>query len=129
MNRRQFITALTAAAPAPLLLRIAPAANAKTIVLQESKLAGFQYHQGEKLWSKLHVGDPLTLTREPNNPYDTSAVRVDWRKHKLGYISRLDNTAAAQLLDRHHHLTAHIARLQTSDNPWDRVLVRIQLRA
>lgn len=40
------------------------------ILVQSSPLAGFQYHAGAELWGELKVGDALTLTREPDNPFD-----------------------------------------------------------
>ncbi len=83
-------------------------------------LAGFQYHQGPGLWPRLSPGQPLTLVREPANPYDPRAVRIDWQGHKLGYIPRLDNAAASQLIDRGERLVARIAALAESSDPWPR---------
>lgn len=97
------------------------------ILLQNSPLAGFQYHAGETLWHLLAVGQPLELVREPGNPYDQRAVRVDWQGRKLGYIPRLDNAAVAQMLDRGERLEAHIANLQESHNPWERVQLEVSL--
>lgn len=59
--------------------------------------------------------------REPQNPYDPRAVRVDWRGHKLGYVPRIENTAVAQMLDRGERLTARILQLRESHDPWERV--------
>src|SRR3972149_5855769 len=58
------------------------------MLVQSSLLAGFQYYQGGRLWDEIKVGDPLTLTREPDNPHDSNAVRVEWQGHKLGYGPR-----------------------------------------
>src|SRR5689334_23732236 len=33
----------------------------------------------------------LDLVREPENPHDANAVRVEWRGRKLGYVPRRDN--------------------------------------
>ena len=56
--------------PMRLLLIIAflvaaPAHAQNAILVQESPLAGFQFHHGKKLWDELKVGDALTLAREP----------------------------------------------------------------
>ena len=84
-------------------------------------MAGFQYHQGEKLWRRLRPGATLELVREPDNPYDPRAVRLDWRGRKLGYVPRRDNAAVSQLLDNKQSLSARIVRLRESEDPWQRI--------
>jgi hypothetical protein len=54
-------------------------------------------------------------------------VRIDWQGHKLGYIPRLDNAAASQLIDRGERLVARIAALAESGDPWRRISVEIDL--
>lgn len=95
------------------------------IVLQDSPLAGFQYHAGRALWPQLRVGDALTLVREPDNPYDAKAVRVEWQGRKLGYVPRRENADAARLLDRGQALSARITRLAEVRDPWSRVRFEI----
>ena len=91
------------------------------ILIQDSPLAGFQFHAGKAVWTKLRVGDALALVREPDNPHDARAVRVDWRGYKLGYVPRRENADVARLLDRGTPLAARISRLAASRNPWERV--------
>lgn len=95
------------------------------ILLQDSPLAGFQYHEGKKLWDEMKVGDTLTLVREPDNPYDARAVRVDWQGHKLGYVPRRENADIARLMDQGAKLEARISRLVESRDPWQRVRFEI----
>jgi len=131
MKRRTFLeqsTALIGLAAAAAGLRAstprpmpAPPATARETELQRAPVAGFQYHQGATLWPSLQVGEALDLVREPDNAYDPRAVRVEWRGQKLGYLPRLDNAAASQLLDRGQALRAEILRLRDSHNPWERV--------
>lgn len=97
------------------------------ILLQDSPLAGFQYHAGKTVWTELTVGDALTLTREPDNPYDARAVRVDWRGQKLGYVPRRENADVARLLDNGQRLTARISRLAEGRDPWSRVRFEVVL--
>ncbi|MGA7180608.1 MAG: HIRAN domain-containing protein [Thiobacillaceae bacterium] len=106
------------------LLQFSNATFAETeayILLQDSPLAGFQYHEGKALWSQLKTGDALTLTREPDNPYDANAIRVDWQGHKLGYVPRRENADVARLMDKGQRLQGRITRLQKVRNPWERV--------
>lgn len=95
------------------------------ILLQDSPLAGFQYHAGRTLWPQMRVGDALALVREPDNPHDAKAVRVEWRGHKIGYVPRRENADVARLLDRGQALTARIVRLAELRDPWARVRFEI----
>ena len=91
------------------------------ILIQSSPLAGFQFYRGKVLWSEMKVGDLLTLVREPDNPYDAKAVRVEWRGEKLGYVPRADNADLARHMDRGTPVEARISRLTDEKNPWKRI--------
>ena len=110
-----------------ILLLICSAASAQTIriLVQSSPLAGFQYHAGASVWEELKVGDRLALSREPDNPHDRHAVRVDWRGQQLGYLPRAENHAVAAEMDRGGRVEARIAQLRSHPNPWQRVLVEV----
>lgn len=88
----------------------APAPSVRMVV-QSSPLAGFRYHEAASLWGELRVGDALALVREPGNPHDPRAVRVEWRGRMLGYVPRSENDAVAWGLDRGDALRARISRL------------------
>ena len=112
----RFTTTLT------LLLALTPACAAEArIIVQQSPLAGFQYYDGKVLWDNMRVGDTLTLVREPQNPHDTNAVRVDWNGQSLGYGPRRDNRDVARQLDRGAPVQARIVNLKEARNPWQRV--------
>ena len=95
------------------------------ILLQDSPLAGFQYHAGKTLWPRMQVGDALTLVREPDNPHDAKAVRVEWRGHKIGYVPRRENADVARFMDGGQALVARIVRLAEVRDPWSRVRFEI----
>ena len=95
------------------------------ILLQDSPLAGFQYHAGKTLWPRMQVGDALTLIREPGNAYDAKAVRVEWQGHKIGYVPRRENADVARFMDGGQTLVARIARLAEVRDPWSRVRFEI----
>ncbi|MHB1429062.1 MAG: HIRAN domain-containing protein [Rhodocyclaceae bacterium] len=102
-------------------------AQAQTVKLlvQSSPLAGFQYHAGAALWEELGVGDALTLVREPQNPHDARAVRVEWRGRQLGYLPRAENEAVAAAMDRGERVEGRIAALLKHRNPWRRVRIEV----
>lgn len=109
------------------LLWLACAAHAQTvkILVQSSPLAGAQYYEADALWDGMRVGDALALVREPDNPHDARAVRVEWRGRKLGYLPRAENRAVADEMDRGGLVSARIARLLPHRNPWRRVLIEV----
>ena len=123
MQRRKFIQLLSVlplTAPA-ITLAAALSPVDRRLLIQNSPLAGLAYYQGESLWKRFHISDPLQLIREPDNKYDRQAVAVYWRKHKLGFIPRVANTAISQMLDRGVPVQAQITRLDESDNSWKRI--------
>lgn len=131
MQRRRFLqsllTTLGLAAIPGKALASSPALA--WIPLQTSPLAGFQHHAGEIVWPALAQGDWLILAREPQNPYDPRAVRVEWRGFMLGYVPRTENRAVARLLDNGALLGARVKTLRESSNPWERVQLEILVRA
>ncbi len=98
------------------------------ILVQSSPLAGLQFHEGKALWAQMKVGDALTLVREPDNPYDARAVRVEWQGHKLGYVPRRENEAVSRQMDRGNRLEARIVRLTRHRDPWKRVEFEVYVR-
>ena len=120
MKRRLALLILALAWAHPLSAQVAA-----HILLQDSPLAGFQYHAGKALWPQMRVGDALTLVREPDNRYDARAVRVEWRGHKIGYVPRRENADVARLIDGGQALEARIVRLAEGRDPWSRVRFEI----
>lgn len=110
-----------------LCLAFAPVAAfaQATIIVQQSPLAGFQFYDGKALWNEMKPGDMLTLVREPDNPHDANAVRVEWNGTKLGYIPRRENADVARQMDRGAPVKARIVKLTEARNPWARVLFEV----
>jgi hypothetical protein len=94
------------------------AAQATTarIVIQDSPLAGFKYYDGKALWDELRVGDALRLVREPANPHDANAIRVEWKERMLGYVPRRENAHLARQMDAGAAIEARITALQARQN-------------
>jgi hypothetical protein len=106
-------------------LSFAVQAESVKLLVQSSPLAGFQYHAGAALWEELRVGDALMLVREPQNPHDARAVRVEWRGQQLGYLPRAENEAVAAAMDRGERVEGRIAALVQHRNPWRRVRIEV----
>ena len=90
-------------------------------VLLRAAIRGFDHAEGPQVFPQLAPGDALQLVREPANPYDARAVRIDWRGHKLGYIPRDDNVDIARRLDAGEALAATISTVAQQATAWDAV--------
>ena len=108
-----------------LLFGAAASAQSVKILVQSSPLAGAQYYEADALWNQMKVGDGVTLAREPDNPHDANAVRVEWRGRKLGYLPRAENRAVAVEMDHGGRVEARIAALLPHRNPWRRVRIEV----
>ena len=112
-------------------LAIAPwaatqAASAR-IVVQHAPLAGFVYYEGEAVWDRMKRGDRLSVVREPQNPHDANALRIEWQGHMLGYVPRKDNADLARQMDRGARPDARITELGTLPNGRHRISYEISI--
>ncbi len=141
MLRRLFLTRLTRAlallGAAPALARStappsskpAPTPAPEPLHLHDGRIAGSHYYDCDAVLSRMAVSDELQLRRQPGNPHDARAVEVFWREHKLGYLPRRDNAAAASLLDRGHRLQARVIGIDDADHEWEPVRLRVWVEA
>ncbi|MGI9250766.1 MAG: HIRAN domain-containing protein [Pseudohongiellaceae bacterium] len=97
----------------------------RALLIQTSPLAGFQYYEGERLWSKMKPGDNLRLCRAPENKYDNQAVEVWWQDKMLGHIPRMANTAVSQMMDRGDMLYGTINTMTESDDSWKEIALDV----
>ena len=108
---------------APLVLHAAEVQV--RMVLGAQPVAGFQYYAGKRVWNDLKVGDKLTLVREPDNAYDSNAVRVEWHGEKLGYMAHAGNDMVAKLLDKGIKVSGRIIHLHPGRSQWQRILFEV----
>ncbi len=131
MQRRSLVQSLggTLILATQLFKPRSASAGARRVLLQESPLAGYQFHRADSLWPFLAVGTELSLHREHLNPHDPHAIAVWHRGDKLGYVPRRENRTLAQMMDRGERLQAHITRLLDDPNPWRRVRFQVSMDA
>ena len=112
-----------------LWLAASPVAAAETpsarIVVQQAPLAGFVYYDGQAVWDRMKMGDRLTLVREPANPHDTNAIRLEWQGHMLGYLPRRENADLARQMDLGARPEARITALTKAANGRHRISYEI----
>ena len=99
----------------------------RSVLIQESPIAGFQFHRGEAMWASLIVGQELKLVRDSSNTHDPDAVAIYFQEEQLGYVPRGDNRAIAQMLDRGESLEARISKLLVDGDAWERIRITITL--
>ena len=102
-------------------------AEDRSVLIQESPIAGFQFHRGDSIWPSLDVGEELKLVRESANTHDPDAVAIYFHEEMLGYVPRAENSAIAQMLDRGESLEARISKLSTEGDAWERIRITIAL--
>ncbi len=110
-----------------LMPSLAAAGETIGILIQNSPLAGSQYYAVSKVWNEIRVGDRLTLIREPDNRHDRNAIRVEWNGHKLGYVPRAENRAAARALDAGENFEVRVTHMRDDPDPWRRVEFAVYL--
>jgi len=101
----------------------------RKLLLQESPLAGYQYHRAQGVWPFLREGELLQLKREPHNRHDSNAIGVWFKNDRLGYVPRRENLTLAQMMDRGEKLEGCITRLVVEGDPWRRVRFSVVLMA
>lgn len=127
-NRLRFRSLTAAMAALALCAALPPAvAQQAQMLLQSSPLAGFRHYDAPALWPSIRVGDPLTLVREPANPHDRNAVRVDYGAWTLGYVPRAENDAIARQMDRGVDVRARVSRVEHTRAPNRRIELEVFL--
>ena len=115
------------AANLPAPIAPSPHASQASLLIQSSPLAGSQYHALPDVVDQIHVGDALTLRREPDNLHDRNAVQVLWQGHLLGFVPRRENKAIARALDQNMPLMARVVALRPEESPWRRLRFEISM--
>ena len=101
--------------------------TAARIVIQDAPLAGSLYYDASAVWDRIKVGDRLTLVREPANPHDIHAVRLEWHGRMLGYVPRRDNSDLARQMDHGARVEARITELHRAPNGRHRISYEISI--
>jgi len=92
-------------------------------------VAGFAYHDGASVQAQLGAGRVLELVREPDNPHDPLAVRIDGCGVTLGYVPRALNAAIAARLDAGEILGCQVIECDPRAEPWARLAFAVTAEA
>jgi len=67
-----------------------------------TKVVGVTFDGRQAIVAKLQVGEEIQLWREPTNPYDENAIRVErLNREQIGYINRFLAADLADIFDAH----------------------------
>ena len=116
------------------------------IFLYGTEVAGTSYRENiEELFEVLEEGDLVTLIREPENPYDEYAIRLDLdaddipgydpaatdlndRGRMLGYVPRAYNRIIARLMDAGKLLYGRVRHKELVNGSYHKIVVKIYMR-
>lgn len=106
-------------------LRMHRDADPRGDVLLEDQVAGTGHTSAAEHVDELVGGDSLDLVREPANPHDAAAIRIEWAGRKIGYVPRRSNARLARLLDRGVALDARLTRVTPGGHNWPIIEFRV----
>ncbi|NLE16073.1 MAG: restriction endonuclease [Spirochaetales bacterium] len=88
----------------------------QAIFLLEVRVAGLYYIDAiQDLLNHLDVGERVKLIREPENHFDSRAIRIlNTNGDFLGFVSRVDNCVLSRLMDGGKALFAEVANTGTT---------------
>lgn len=101
----------------------------RDIFLFDTIIAGTTHVDGiDELEPFLKIDDKLTFLREPDNPHDEHAIRIQTESGtKLGYVPRQDNLIFSRLMDAGKLLYAKISEKEIRGT-WVRIFIKIYLQ-
>ena len=105
-----------------------PKPFAREIFLFSTYIAGVMYVDNfYEAIADVEIGDKLTLVREPDNPNDGLAIRVQSeRGDKLGYVPQRHNAVFSRLMDAGKRIFAKVSEYG-EQNGWVRVGIDLYL--
>jgi hypothetical protein len=124
MKRLDFLKLLLGTGLVAAIPKIASPATKKT-KLMSCHIAGFPYYDGPKLLPALKSGVPLSLVREPENPYDSYAIALHYRGRKIGFVPRVRNRMLARVMDE--GLMEVTSEITDNDNSYDFPGIRVTI--
>lgn len=100
----------------------------RDIYLFDTYVAGTTHIAGiEALAASLREGDRLVFYREPDNPHDPQAIRIETlEEKKIGYVPRRDNVVFSRLMDAGKLLFATVEEKEMRGN-WLKIDIKIFL--
>jgi len=97
----------------------------KAMSTREFFIAGVKFHKLNTVISKLKVGDKFTLVAEPDNKFDSNAVRLEFDGTMCGYVPKTLSAEVSALLEIHDEVNCEIIQLDPTEQPWNQCKVKV----
>ncbi len=128
MIRRKFISVLTGGTALTFAAGLASRRlTSEYLQLYEGIVAGYPYHNGDKVADHMIPGYMFQMQREPHNPHDHKAIALYCENVKIGYVPRVDNDSLAALMDNGYTLRAICKKYDPHVNPWEAVTFKVEM--
>ncbi|MCI6660547.1 HIRAN domain-containing protein [Peptoniphilaceae bacterium SGI.137] len=100
----------------------------RDIFLFDTYVAGTTHIDGiEAISASLCEGDKLVFYREPENPHDPQAIRIETiQEKKIGYVPQQDNVIFARLMDAGKSLFGKVMEKELRGS-WLKIEIKIYL--
>ena len=105
-----------------------PFKKEEDVYLGKSKIAGAQYYENKEFLDLIPIGATLDLARNPKNPYDAGAIKVEYQGKQIGHVPRVDNTLAFQMMDAGRTLYAVVVNNRKNKPSWERFEINLFLK-
>ncbi len=102
MNRTDFIKNLLSIGMMGLIIRTPEKKAPERVEMYDAFVRGLVFAEGRHYVSRMKAGEPLTMKREPKNPYDSTAIALYYDNIKIGYVPAEDNYILSNMLDAGH---------------------------
>ena len=102
-------------------------------MIYEFCIAGVQHHQSKLIAHMLKPGDQLYLEREPENTYDSNAIKINYQNEEkkynnicMGYVpSKYSAQISSEMLTK--KCTCVLKDYTPTEKPWKKFLVIITM--
>lgn len=99
--------------------------NTKELKIYDNYVRGLTHYNFRKVRKELKAGDSLQLEREPDNQYDSFAIRVNYGQLRLGYIAAYENIVLANMLDAGVNLTVKVSKVTSHGNLYTALAIEV----
>jgi len=69
----------------------------------------------QKIIKSMRIADPVTLIREPENPYDLNAIAVHHASGQIGYVSKENAKWLAEVIDGGREVRAFVLSMESAE--------------
>ena len=99
----------------------------KLYLMDQFKVAGYQFYDGDEIINSLDIGDILDLNAEPENEHDKNAIRISLNDIKIGYVPMVDNKLLFELVQNGLKMHCVVFDVEPEEDPWNRLTVQVYL--